>query len=276
MKFAICNETFQNQTFATACQIAGRCGYEGIELAPFTLGKLVTDLSRQERQTIRQTAADAGLRILGLHWLLVVPPGVQKNLHINCADASIRKQTQDYYKELIRFCADLGGSILVHGSPKQRNWDPADWYQDVFARTVEFFQGCMDTARECGVTVCFEPLTHAETNFMNSARDTRELIRAVGHPNFRLHLDAKAMCGGEYYPPAEVIKQNRDVLKHFHANDRNLRGPGTGDVDFRPIAAALREIGYDGYVSVEVFDYSEGGETIAWNSIEYLKTVFSN
>lgn len=275
MKFAICNETFQDQPFTAACRCVGRCGYAGIEVAPFTLGKLVTDISARERNEIRQTAEDAGLEIIGLHWLLVVPPGVPKELHINCPDATIRKQTQDYYQDLIRFCADLGGSIMVHGSPKQRNWDPADWYQDVFARTVEFFQGCMETCRENGVTICFEPLTHAETNFMNSARDTRELIRAVDHPNFQLHLDAKAICGGEYVHHAEVIQQNRDVLKHFHANDRNRRGPGTGDVDFRPIAAALREIGYDGYVSVEVFDYSEGGETIARNSLEYLKKVFT-
>lgn len=275
MKFAICNETFQNQTFAEACHIAGRCGYEGIEVAPFTLGKLVTDLSPGERKEIRQTAEDAGLKIIGLHWLLVVPPGIQKELHINCPDAAIRKQTQDYYKELIRFGAELGGSIMVHGSPKQRNWDPADWYQGVFARTVEFFHGCMETARACGVTICFEPLTHAETNFMNRAQDTRELIRAVNHPHFQLHLDAKAICGGEYFSHAEVIEQNRDVLKHFHANDRNRRGPGTGDVDFQPIAAALREIGYDGYVSVEVFDYSEGGETIARDSLAYLKQIFA-
>lgn len=275
MKFAICNETFQDQSWQEVCDCASRCGYDGVELAPFTLGKLITDLTPAERSDIRKKAEDAGVKIIGLHWLLVVPKGVDKTLHINCPDASIRKQTQNYYKEMIRFCAEMGGSVMVHGSPKQRDWTPTDFYYDVFQRTVDFFQGCMDLADECGVTICFEPLTHAETNFINCGRDGMELIKAINHPRFQLHLDAKAMCGGEYQPPAQVIPQYKDVLKHFHANDRNLRGPGTGDVDFRPIAQALKKIQYNGYVSVEVFDYKPDGETIARESIEYLQSVFS-
>jgi sugar phosphate isomerase/epimerase len=175
---------------------------------------------------------------------------------------------------LIRFCADLDGKVMVHGSPKQRNWDPADFYQDTFNRTVEFYQSCMDTDKECGVTICFEPLSYVETNFINSADDGRVLIEAVNHPNFQLHLDAKAMCGGEPHPIPEVIRANKDITKHFHANDRNKKGPGTGDVDFAPIAQALKETGYDGYVSVEVFDYTPDGETIAKESLDYLKKVF--
>lgn len=275
MKFAICNETFQNQSFQEACAGAQRHDYDGVELAPFTLGKLVTDIPPRERQDLRKIAENAGVEIIGLHWLLVVPKGVEKQLHINTPDAEVRKQTQDYYKELIHFCADLGGKIMVHGSPKQRDWTPKDFYYDVFQRTVDFFGGCMDTAKECGVTICFEPLSHTETNFMNSARDTRELINAVNHPHFQLHLDAKAMCGAEYESPDTIIRKNADVMKHFHANDRNLRGPGTGDVDFTPIATALKEINYNGYVSVEVFDYTPDADTIAKESISYLKHVFS-
>ncbi len=271
MKFAICNETFQNQTFQQACDCASKCGYDGIEVAPFMLGESVKDISEAERKNIRNTAEDAGLEVVGLHWLLLTPKG----LHLNCADQSVRQKTQDYYQEMIRFCAEIGGKVMVHGSPQQRNWEPHEYYQDVFQRTVEFYQNCMNTAQECGVTICFEPLTHAETNFINSARDALELIQAVNHPNFQLHLDVKAMCGGEFYPPAEVIKKYKDVLKHFHTNDRNKKGPGTGDVDYKPIAAALKEIGYDGYLSVEVFDYTPNPETIAKESIQYLKSIFA-
>ncbi len=275
MKFAICNETFQDQPWKMVCECVAECGYDGVELAPFTLGKLVTDLTSQERRELRQIADDNGIQIVGLHWLLVVPKGIQKPLHINCPDPTVRKQTQDYYKELIRFCAELGGKVMVHGSPKQREWTPLDFYCDVFHRSVEFFQGCMDVAKECGVTICFEPLTHTETNFINCARDGMELIRSINHPHFQLHLDAKAMCGGEYYQSEDVIRQYKHVLRHFHANDRNLRGPGTGDVNFLPIASALKEIQYDGYVSVEVFDYRPDGPTIARDSLAYLKRVFA-
>ncbi|MBN1445098.1 MAG: sugar phosphate isomerase/epimerase, partial [Candidatus Omnitrophica bacterium] len=59
--------------------------------------------------------------------------------------------------------------------------------------------------------------------------------------------------------------------KHFHVNDRNLGGPGFGDVDFAPIIRALKDAGYGGWLSVEVFDFSPGPEAIAKKSIEYLK-----
>lgn len=274
MKFAICNETFQNQSWKEACEITSKCGYEGIELAPFTLGKYVTDIGDAERKEIKKIADDNGLEIIGLHWLLVLHEGADKKLHINCADESIRNGTVEYYKEMIRFCGELGGKVMVHGSPGARNWDPTDFYQDTFKRTVDFYSACMETAKESGVIICFEPLSYAETNFMHTAADTQVLIDAVNHPNLQLHLDTKAMCGAEFDAPADVIRNYKDVMKHFHANDRNKKGPGTGDVDFTPIAAALKEIGYDGYVSVEVFDYAPDGETIARESIEYLQMIF--
>ncbi len=274
MKFAICNETFQNQSFRDACECAAKYGYDGVEIAPFTFEKSVTEISAQEREEIKKTAVDNGLDVVGIHWCLLEPKGLGRKLNINCADDSTRAFTIGYYQELMRFCADVGGNVMVHGSPKQRNWEPTDFYQDVFNRSVEFFKACMNTASEYGVTVCFEPLTHTETNFINCARDAQVLIDAVDHPNFKLHLDAKAMCGGEYDPPADVIRNYKHVIRHFHANDRNLKGPGTGDVDFVPIAAALKEIDYQGYVSVEVFDYTPDAETITRESMAYLKKVF--
>jgi sugar phosphate isomerase/epimerase len=73
----------------------------------------------------------------------------------------------------------------------------------------------------------------------------------------------------------QIIRESWPHFAYFHANDRNLKGPGFGDVDFKPIAAALREVGYDGVVSVEVFKFEEGAEVIATKSIEYLRRTFA-
>ena len=118
--------------------------------------------------------------------------------------------------------------------------------------------------------LCLEPLTPAETNIMNTAAEGVTIARKLAHPFVKLHLDVKAMSV-ETAPTPDVIRTNREYFHHFHANDPNKRGPGFGDTDFKPIFAALRDVNYTGWVSVEVFDYSPDPDTIARESIRYMR-----
>ncbi len=270
MKFGMCNEFCEGWDFREVCRLAADAGYDGVEIAPFTLADSVEDISYARRQEIRDTAANAGPEIIGLHWLLVKPEG----LHLNSPEESVRQKTVDYLHAEIDFCAEIGGDKMVVGSPQQRNVLPGQSYQEVWNRGVEVFGELADHAREKGVCLCIEPLGADETNFIHTAAQARRFVEAVGHPNFRMMLDVKAMCQDEQPIPV-IIRESAEHLEHFHANDASRQGPGFGDTDFVPIAAALQQIGYDGYVSVEVFDFSAGPEKIARKSIEYLRRVFS-
>ena len=128
----------------------------------------------------------------------------------------------------------------------------------------------MPLCEQRDVTICMEQLTHWETNFCQTPEQTVELIEAVDHPNFQLLLDTKAMSFLEEDRP-DVIRKYAKYLKHYHANDANMKGPGWGDVDFLPIFNALRDINYDGYMSVEVFNFEDGPAAIAEKSLSYLK-----
>jgi len=260
---------FENWPWEKACRFASETGYEGIEIAPFTLAESVEQISAERRAEIRRQAEDAGLQIAGLHWLLVSPKG----LYLNHPDAAIREKTADYLSALVNFCADVGGTIMVFGSPKQRSVHPDLTPQQARGLAKDAFARPLEAARKRGVTICFEPLSSEETDFINTAGDARAFIEEVGHPNLRLLLDVKAMSS-ETKPIPEIIRESRQYLTHVHANDANRRGPGFGDTDFGPVAAALKEIGYDGWVSVEVFDFKPDPETIARESLRYLKRFF--
>jgi sugar phosphate isomerase/epimerase len=168
-------------------------------------------------------------------------------------------------------CAELGGSVLVLGSPKQRSFIAPQTREQAFENAVRGLREVCECALPLAVNLAVEPLAPKLTNFLNTAAEAIELIERIQRPNARLHLDVAAMSN-ESLPIPEIVRRSARHLAHFHANDPNQRGPGFGEVDFRPILAALRSIDYAGYVSVEVFDFNPDPETIAERSLRYLES----
>lgn len=270
MRYAICNELFEGWPLERVLEYAASIGYHGVEVAPFTLAEDIRQLPVSRVRELRRLSIALNTPIIGFHWLLKSPPG----LSLNGPDAAARGNTLDFMLALIHLCRDLGGFVMVLGSPAQRSVGEGDSYEAAWARSVEMLHVCGREAERSGVVIAIEPLTVKETNFLTTAAEAVRLIRAAESSAVRLHLDVKAMVGGEAKPPEAVIAEFSTYLAHFHANDANLRGPGFGSTDFVPIARALREANYTGYVSVEVFDFTPDPETVATRSLAYLKEVF--
>jgi sugar phosphate isomerase/epimerase len=266
MKFAICNETFRDWPIDKGFAFAAQCGYTGVEIAPFTIAPDVREITAGQRAETRKAAGAAGLEVIGLHWLLAKTEG----LHVTNPDAAVRRRTAEYLKELARFCADLGGRLMVFGSPQQRDLAAGVDMRQGMSYAEEVLSWVLPVLEQNEVTLALEPLGPVETNFLVTTAEAVELVERIGSPQVRLHLDCKAMAT-ESVPIPDLIRTVRQLLAHFHANDPNRQGPGFGTLDFRPIFQALGEIDYGGWVSVEVFDYSPGIENLARGSIDYMQ-----
>jgi sugar phosphate isomerase/epimerase len=266
-RIALCNEVLREMDFAAQCRHAAALGYDGIELAPFTLSETPHLLRPADIAATRRMAADAGLVIAGLHWLLIRPEG----LSLTSPDPAVRQNTVAVMERLVDLCAELGGAYLVHGSPAQRRLpeDPAaarGWAMDAFARAGA-------AAAKAGVTYCVEPLSRHETNFINTIAEAVALVEAIGSPGLRTMLDVSAAGLTEDTAPGALLDRflPTGLIAHVQVNDRNRRGPGQGADRFAPVLRALHRGGYAGWIGVEPFDYIPDGPGSAARAIGYMR-----
>jgi sugar phosphate isomerase/epimerase len=259
MKYAYCNEMFAEQPFEQAAAAMRALGYTGVEIAPFTL------LPPTDAFDVRDVPAE---QVVGLHWLLAKTAGY----YLTSPQAAVRQSTADYLKALVELCSELGGKVMVLGSPQQRNLLPGVGYDDAEQYAAEVLRAVMPACADHGVTIALEPLGPGEGNFMLTAKSGIRLAELVASPHCKLHLDVKAMSS-EASPIDVIIRESREWLVHFHANDPNLLGPGMGDVEFGPIMTALAEINYSGWISLEAFKYEPSPYEIGQRSIEYLRKI---
>ncbi len=265
-RFAICNETFGDWPFEKAFSLAAECGYQGLEIAPFTISDDVTDISIQRRSEVRKQAERAGLKVVGLHWLLARTEG----LHLTSPDREVRRRTSQYLGELAKFCADLGGKLLVFGSPQQRNLGDGITFEAGLEFATDVIHQALPILERNDVTLAMEPLLPTKTNFLSNANQAMQLIKKVDSARCRLILDCHAMAAETVTIPT-LIREHHDELVHFHANDPNRLGPGFGELDFVPVLESLADVEFNGWISVEVFDYAPGPERLARESINYLR-----
>jgi len=268
LRVALCNEVVRGLGFAEQCAFARGVGYDGLEIAPFTLAAEPHRLSPERRREIRRTAEVAGIALAGLHWLLVAPEG----LSITSRDEALHARTVEVGCGLVELCADLGGTYLVHGSPAQRALEPGREAEGR-RRAAAYFAAVARRAEALGVTYLIEPLAPEQTAFITSVASAVQVAEEIGSPALRSMIDCSAAALGESESIPDLIRRwlPTGLVRHIHFNDPNRRGPGEGALAFAPITAALLGCGYDGWIGVEPFVYEPDGPACAARAAGYVR-----
>src|ERR1039458_7648045 len=194
LRHAICNEVFENWTFADACRAIRKAGYSGIEIAPFTLAEDPATLTPAGRRECRDIMASEGLQFVGL-------------------------------------CADLGpDGILVFGSPKQRGTTGGLSRADATRHFVEGLAAVAPHAGQRGVTILMEALPLGQCDVVTSLDEAAALVRQIGHPAVRTMFDCHNAID-ETEPHAALVECYYDLIRHIHVNELDGRHPGTGSYD---------------------------------------------
>ncbi len=272
-KYAMCNESMAELSWAEQCQIIGDAGYKGVEIATFTLVKeSVREISPTKRKEMVSVMKNVGIECAGLHWLLAPPP---KGLHFTTPDAAVRQKTIAYLDELIDFCGDLDGPYMIFGSPKQRNT------RDISVEEAKkyFAEGLLavaDHAQQRGIKILIEALGKRATDVVNTLAEALELAEQVNHPAVQIMFDFNNTVD-ETEPFDVLLRKYCKHIHHVHVQEIGGKYLGTGTAvdDYVEAFQTLKDLKYDKWISLEVFDFSPGGRRIAEESMRTLKQIES-
>ncbi|MGB7758357.1 MAG: sugar phosphate isomerase/epimerase family protein [Bryobacteraceae bacterium] len=270
-RHAMCNEAFGKRGFAETAKAIRRAGYAGIEIAPFTLAERPADISTGQRREYRGVMASENATFVGLHWLMVSPPG----LHVTTADGALRQKSWDHIRRLIDLCADLGpDGVMVFGSPQQRSSTGGIGREEATRHFVDGLKSIAPHAESRAVTVLVEALPIAQSDVVQSLEEAAAIVRRIASPAIRTMFDVHNAVD-ETEPHTALVDRYFDLIRHVHLNELDGRHCGTGTYDFAPLLEVLARRGYAGWLSLEAFDFSYGGERIAIESLLHLKSVIA-
>ena len=247
-------------------------GFDGVELPMFHPEQFAT-------QAIRQGLADNGLEC-------TICSVLTGDLNMTVSDAAVRRRTQDHLKACAETAAEVGAKIIA--GPL---YSPVGLMTgvrrttDEWRNVVDCYQQLGPALTSTGIHIAIEPLNRFETYFLNTAADAVRLCDEIQHPNVGILFDT-FHANIEEKNIADGYRAVARHLKHVHTceNDRGI--PGTGHVEWPQVFAALKEIGYDGWLTIESFGFSLGElsaaasiwrdiaptpESIAFEGVRFLK-----
>lgn len=245
-----------------------RIGYEGIEIGAAAPHAYPAYLGKERRQEIRQTLQDNGIEVSSM----LPAPGGGPGHNVASPLPEERENAVEQYKQVIELCSDLGGSTVLYvagwqifGTSREQAWE---WSREALMEIA-------GTASDHGVSVAVEP-TPEDSNLIESCDDAIELMRAVSSPNVRLMFDTNhALYRNEV--STDYVYRMAENLYHVHLSDEGRLPPGAGRCDFVGLIEALNDVGYDGWLAMEIGfnDPTVEPDQIARQAYDYIKPLVS-
>lgn len=264
MKYSVCNELFGNMALGDAARIIRDAGYRGIEFAPYTIfGDFSAGDIRAGIRDARAVLNAEELSFVGFHWLLAKPEG----LHVASPDRAVRLRTIEHLKRLVDCAGELGGGVLVFGSPRQRGSSPGVTKIDAEAALVDALREIAPRAAACACAILVESLSPEQTDVVNTLAQAVRCAEAAGNPAVGSMFDFRNVSS-EAEPWDALIDRHYDSIRHVHANEIDGRAPGTGQSDYLPAFRTLLSRGYSGWISVEIFEIPSDPRKILGDSME--------
>jgi sugar phosphate isomerase/epimerase len=240
-----------------ACQRATRLGFDGVEVFPRSAEEV--DWKRLSRLLDEHKLKLAAVGT-GAGWVV-------HKLRLSDPNTAVRERAIAFAGEIIDCAGPLGASAII-GSMQGR-WEGQVDRQQALAWLGEALEHLGERAARHNVPVLVEPLNRYETNVLNTVAESISFIKSLEAPNVKLLCDLYHM-NIEEADVASALHTAGQRLGHVHFADSNRRAIGFGHTDIEAVFAALREIGYDGWLSAEILPLPDG-ETAAAQTIKAFK-----
>lgn len=220
-----------------------RIGYDGIEIGAASPHAYPDHLTSDYRKEIRRILDGEGLALVSM----LPAPGGGPGFNVASPNRLERDAALDQYRKVGDLCAEWGGTTLLYvagwqvfGTSREDAWA---WSRDNLASLA-------DHCTSIGITVAVEP-TSADSNLVDSCDDVMAMLRQVAKPNVKAMFDTYHTLYRNEVPTDYVHRLGED-LAHIHLADVNREPPGSGVVDYVSLIEALKTVGYDGYLTMEI------------------------
>ncbi len=245
-----------------------RIGYDGIEIGAASPHAYPDYLNKDQRRHIKQVLEANGIALSSM----LPAPGGGPGFNAASPLPEERRNMVEQYRKVIELCEEWGGKTVIYlagwqifDTSRQQAWE---WSLDALREIAPI-------AVDHGVTLVVEPQA-VDTNLVESADDAIQMMHESGAPNVKLMFDTiHAMYRSEV--PTDYVYQMGKDLAHVHLSDIDRLPPGTGRGDFVGLIAALEEIGFDGYLTMEIGFHRRDIEPdlVARQAYEYIKPLIS-